>query len=306
MSGIAHAVGKVFKGIGSVVKKVWKPLAIAAAVYFTGGLAGAWALPEMFGGAAAAGGAAAGAADAFGAAEAGGFGVGDLAAAGGAAADAGEMGGVGMLSSLGGDAAAGTGALTTAGETGSVFGGAGSLSPNIAGWTGTGTGTSSAWSNALGVAKNIMGIPGVPGALGGLLQGYEQGQMMNKMLAYKEAHAPGQLNPGATSNAFGGFAHSGNTAPMAMPGGTFGQTTEGNRYTPTDPTLPGGITSSPLGSPFDPTKLQGYAAPAPGTNPGYGLPGYGMTPLQGGLGSGVLSNGPPFMEDPYQEQPPWA
>lgn len=39
MSGIVKAVGKVFSAIGSVIKKIWKPVLIAAAVYFTAGLA---------------------------------------------------------------------------------------------------------------------------------------------------------------------------------------------------------------------------------------------------------------------------
>jgi hypothetical protein len=39
MSGIFHAIGKVFSKIVSVVKKIWKPLLIAVAIYFTAGLA---------------------------------------------------------------------------------------------------------------------------------------------------------------------------------------------------------------------------------------------------------------------------
>ena len=39
MSGIAKGVKKVFKAVKKVVKKIWKPLLIATAVAFTGGLA---------------------------------------------------------------------------------------------------------------------------------------------------------------------------------------------------------------------------------------------------------------------------
>lgn len=39
MSGIFKAIGKVFNAVVSVVKAIWKPVLIAAAVYFTAGLA---------------------------------------------------------------------------------------------------------------------------------------------------------------------------------------------------------------------------------------------------------------------------
>lgn len=39
MSGVVKGVKKVFKGAVKVVKKVWKPLLVAAAIYFTAGLA---------------------------------------------------------------------------------------------------------------------------------------------------------------------------------------------------------------------------------------------------------------------------
>ena len=111
MSGVAHAIGKVFKSVVSVVKKVWKPLAVAAAVYFTGGLAGAWALP---GAAAAEGGAALGA-DAL-----AGVGTDALAAAGG---DIGAMATSG-IDALGADAAATGGMSAIAGGAGdAAFGG---------------------------------------------------------------------------------------------------------------------------------------------------------------------------------------
>jgi hypothetical protein len=39
MSGVAKGIKKVFKAVGSVIKKIWKPLMIAVAVYFTAGMA---------------------------------------------------------------------------------------------------------------------------------------------------------------------------------------------------------------------------------------------------------------------------
>lgn len=39
MSGVVKAVKKIFKKVVNVVKKIWKPLLIAAAVYFTAGVA---------------------------------------------------------------------------------------------------------------------------------------------------------------------------------------------------------------------------------------------------------------------------
>lgn len=39
MSGVFKAIGKVFSAVVGVIKKIWKPVLIAAAVYFTAGLA---------------------------------------------------------------------------------------------------------------------------------------------------------------------------------------------------------------------------------------------------------------------------
>lgn len=105
MSGVGHAIGKVFKGVVGIVKKIWKPLLIAVAIYFTAGAAAAY-----FGAASAAGGAAA-----FAGAEAGAVG----SVAGGAALGAAEVGtaaAVGAGAAEGGALAAdiGAGAATDA------------------------------------------------------------------------------------------------------------------------------------------------------------------------------------------------
>lgn len=102
MSGIAHAVKKVFKGVVGIVKKVWKPLVIAAAIYFTGGMA----LGAM--GALSAGGSVLAGAGAGLSAAAGGIGIGAGAGIGGAFA-----------------AGAGTAALEGAGAVGAGILGAG-------------------------------------------------------------------------------------------------------------------------------------------------------------------------------------
>lgn len=39
MSGVFKAIGKVFSAVVGVIKKIWKPILIAAAIYFTAGLA---------------------------------------------------------------------------------------------------------------------------------------------------------------------------------------------------------------------------------------------------------------------------
>jgi hypothetical protein len=131
MSGIAHAIGKVFHGIVNIWHKVWKPLVIAAAIYFTGGAA-----LGMMGAASAGGGLLTGAGAGISAA-AGGIGIGSgagiggafaagagtaAAAGGGAAAVAGagltvDAGAAGLTDTAATDAAIGVGADATAGST---------------------------------------------------------------------------------------------------------------------------------------------------------------------------------------------
>lgn len=95
MSGVGHAIGKVFKGVVGIIKKIWKPLLIAIAIYFTAGAAMAY-----FGAA----GAASGGAAAFAGAEAGAVG----SVAGGAAVGAAE---VGTAAAVGAGAAEGGAAI---------------------------------------------------------------------------------------------------------------------------------------------------------------------------------------------------
>jgi hypothetical protein len=47
MGGLVKGIKKVFKAVGGFVKKYWKVVAIAAAVYFTAGIALA-AMPANF------------------------------------------------------------------------------------------------------------------------------------------------------------------------------------------------------------------------------------------------------------------
>ena len=283
MSGISHAISKVVKGVVGFVKDHWKLLTIAAAVFFTGGMAlGAFG---AVGADAAAGGVAAAADVGVDAGVAGAAGVGvsagaDLGAgvaadfAGGAAADAGL--GTGVAADFGATAAgtdsavAGIGTAASSDTAGGLMDVAGSGSGNgIADAAGEGVNAgsegvtitpdtptiaqntlqvskvgitpastnismdgaapSSMWSGALDTAGKIMSIPGVPQAMGGLLQGYEQGQMLNTQLAWQEAHAPGQIAGGVPQGMFSGMGANPNLKqspiktstpkPVAAPGG---------------------------------------------------------------------------------------
>jgi hypothetical protein len=103
MSGVGHAIGKVFKGVVGIIKKIWKPLLIAVAIYFTAGAAAAY-----FG--------AAEGATAFAGAEAAVTGT-EAAVGAGAAAEAGTAAAVGAGAAEGGAAIAadiGAGAATDA------------------------------------------------------------------------------------------------------------------------------------------------------------------------------------------------
>jgi hypothetical protein len=103
MSGVGHAIGRVFKGVVGIIKKIWKPLLIAVAIYFTAGAAAAY-----FG--------AAEGATAF-AEAAGTLGTEAAVGAGAAAAEAGTAAAVGAGAAEGGAAIAadiGAGAATDA------------------------------------------------------------------------------------------------------------------------------------------------------------------------------------------------
>jgi hypothetical protein len=118
MSGAVKAVGKVFKQVGHAIKKLWqspivKAIVIAAAIYFTGGLAaGAFAEAAPAAAGVAAEGAAVGAGAAAEASFAGSLAEGALTAEGATAA--------GGVAAEGAGALAGEGAVANAMEAGAV------------------------------------------------------------------------------------------------------------------------------------------------------------------------------------------
>ena len=133
MSGVVKGVKKVFKTVGKIVKKVWKPLVIAAAVYFTAGAA-----LSYFGAAGAAG---AGAGGAFAGASAG---AGAAAGVGAGAAGAAAAATAAATTAAGAFAGAGAGAGAAAGVGAGVGGG------TLAGATASGAFTRTALRMALG------------------------------------------------------------------------------------------------------------------------------------------------------------
>lgn len=302
MSGIAKAVGKVFKSVGSFVKKYWKPILAAVAIYFTAGAALAYfGAAGAAGGAAAVGaeGAAAGAAAeggaaalGAGAADLGGAGVltAEGAAAAGVGADAAGAGilggtaaaeggsvlagtaGIGGGSVLGGTA--GIGGATVGGDllaggtaagagAGAAQAGYGSAITNGANYLGAPGAPSSLWQTSLDIAGKAMKTPGVPSLIGGMLNSYQQSAMMNAQMKYQAERAPGNIAGGA-GNAWQGFAQNKN-------------------LTPTTP-MPSNSQLPPL-TPYhlQPNQAQAPGMPGinqPGSNsanyPGYGTPGYGQ------------------------------
>lgn len=319
MSGVAHAIGKVFKGVVGIVKKIWKPLAIAAAVYFTGGLAAG-----AFAGAGAAGGAAAFAgatADAVGGAAALGdvaataaAGTGALEAAGGAGALAGDATAGAAAGGTFGDAVASNLGLDTAADTGtsiasdlgagayndaagSIAEGAPNLSPGDINATGAGqipaseaqvpgAGTSSLWDSAKGVAGGVMKNPmlmnGLLGLGSGLLNSYSQQQMLKQQEAWAEAHAPGNV-AGGMGTPFAGWKSNQNLFVTPEAGH------KGNTALAGGPNL--AITAQPA-------QAQVRPLPAPGPYyDGSGLMNYssvigGGTPYPGGTVPGASGNQP--------------
>jgi hypothetical protein len=155
------------------------------------------------------------------------------------------------------------------------------------------------WDTSLGVAKSVLGTPGVPSLIGGLLQSYSSAEQQNALMKYANERAPGQITGGA-ANAWNGFAQNKNLAPTTpMPTKT--QLPQLQPYT-----LP-------------PNQSQPPAMPGvnqPGSNsanyPGYGTPGYGQQYPPPPPGSqqalqlqtqqqGLLSQQTPFIESPYDE-----
>lgn len=311
MSHVAHTIGKVFSGIGHIVKKIWKPLAIAAAVYFTGGAA-LGAMGAMSAGGSLLGGAAAGlgaAADIGAGGILGAYGAG--AGLAGAGADALAGAGVGALETAGDagvssiGAGAGTDAVTAAmssgeGYYGGLSGGLGETGASMSDIYSSGVaaggipatgGASGLWGASLSTAKGLLGIPGIGQGIMGLIGGYQQAQMFNKGLAWQEAHAPGQI-AGGVKNAFGGFDLPSNLqqTPTGAPAGSAPRSPMAT-YNP-----PGG-TPLPMPAPaYTPGMNDPYATTA--MYPGYGLPGYGVQGMnqQPGL---LAPHMIPFMESPY-------
>lgn len=338
MSGIGHAISKVFSGAVGVIKKIWKPLVIAAAIYFTGGAAlGAMgalgAGGSVLGGAAAGLGAAAdiGAGGIMGSLAAGagtaaaGVGAGALAAGAGAAAA--DLGGAGVLTADAASAAGLGGAAATGGSVlgaDSVLGGTAGLAgggASTAAAMGGGMTASSLWDNSLGVAKSVLGTPGVPSLISGVAQGLMASNLQNAQMKWAEQHAPGQV-AGGTGGAWG--------APGSFPAN--------KNLTPQQPTP----TTTKLPQPVPYTQAaqqvplyQVGAQPMPGTNEpgpytkiggqwqGYGTPGFGQQyppgtqpgapyppttlaqqQMQPGMQPGLLGGGSeqmPFIESPYDE-----
>ena len=155
---------------------------------------------------------------------------------------------------------------------------------------------SSLWDQSLGIAGKIMTTPGAPSLLAGVLNGYEQGKMIDAQQKWAEAHAPGQVAGGA-AGAWNGMAMNQNLKP--------------NTPMPTAAKLP-------ALSPYQQPSPQMPQVPMPGADqpgsnsaryPGYGTPGYGqqapsyppsiMAPQQG-QDDGLLSQ-TPFIDSPYDQ-----
>jgi hypothetical protein len=166
MSGVIKSVKKVFKKVVEVVKKIWKPVLIAAAVYFTAGLAlSAFAPTAGF------------------AASMPLFASGGIAGTG---IGAGAVAGTGIFSQaavalgVGGGLTAGAiGAGTTAAELAAVYGsstaigamgGAGMISPGVASGAqatiAANAGAITAGTGAAGAAANVAAMGGVAPAAG--------------------------------------------------------------------------------------------------------------------------------------------
>lgn len=167
MSGVAKAVGKVFKGVVGIVKKIWKPLLIAVAIYFTAGAA----LGAM--GAMAAGGSAVAGAGAGIGAAAGGIGIGTGAGITGAFAAGGAMAaGAAGAAAAGGALAAGAAGAAEAGGAAAAAGGVGAADLAGAGVlteeAATAAGLGSAYGGAAGAAGSVLGADSVLAGTSGL------------------------------------------------------------------------------------------------------------------------------------------
>jgi hypothetical protein len=231
---------------------------------------------------------------------------------GGAAAGGSVLGADSVLGGTAGLAGGEAGGLAVAGAGAGADAGYGSAITNGANYLGGPAAPgapSSLWDTSLGVAKSVLGTPGVPSLIGGVAQGLMAGNLQNAQMKWQEAHAPGQIAGGA-GNAWGGFAQNKNLTPTTP--------------MPTNTQLP------PL-TPYHAQANQAQAPAMPGVNqlgsnsanyPGYGTPGYGQQfpPGTGPYGTqplaavqpgmmpqdqyqqqGLLSQQTPFIESPYDE-----
>lgn len=179
MSGVIKAVKRVFKAVVKVVKKVWKPLLIAAAIYFTAGLALS-AMPATA---------------SFAAAMPGFAGGGIL----GAGIGAGATAGTGIFTHL-----ASTLGLSTLGSAGGLVGGALAHGTTVAALTGAGV---SAGAVATGAAE---------AGAAGLISGQAAAVAGNTASAL--VAGSGEAGGGATATGALGAAGSGAAAPTTMLG----------------------------------------------------------------------------------------
>jgi len=158
MSKIVKGVKKVFKTVAKVVKKVWKPLAIAAAVYFTAGLAASAFAPASAAISTSAAASTGVLASGAGAAAAGGGSI--LAGAGGI------FGATGVASAAGaGAAVAGSGVLTAGALAAGASAAAPAIMPGI--FTKMATAVANAGKAVVGVGKNVLGLGGTGTAASG-------------------------------------------------------------------------------------------------------------------------------------------
>lgn len=317
MSGVGHAIGKVFKGVAGIIKKIWKPLLIAVAVYFTAGAALAY-----FGAAGAAGGAAA-----LGAEEAGTIGA--AAAVGGEGAGVAAGIGSAAAAEAGADAAAGIGGATAGEAAGAAAGGFGAdaatgavadlgsgagIAGDIGGELGTDVGTEVAEGGAAGGQGILGGNIGdltAPTAAGGspsLAMGAgtpgEPSSWWDASLhtAGKVLGTPGvsQLLGSGINAYMQGQMYNQNLQWMAAhaPGQIAGGVPKGvfSGYAGTSPNVAGENVAAHGRVPTVNTQPQQFAANTPGVGgittdprnlpgmsptqqyPGYGTPGYGQQP----------------------------
>ncbi|MGH7106183.1 MAG: hypothetical protein ACREFT_06715 [Acetobacteraceae bacterium] len=299
MSGVFHAIGKVFKGIVGVIKKIWKPVLIAVAVYFTAGLA-LYAMPAT---------------SAFGGSM---LGITSAASAGGGAAVAGS----GALSSTAaGLGMAGGGTAATAGAAGAGAAGAAATLPavtvsasSLAGTAGTtaALGTAAAAGGAtaaeLGTtapaatAPINVAPPGPPSMLAraghdwskmGLADKFLVASTLTKGVAGFLSPSAAQLHQinssfvgsfyGTNANGSGAAAPSGQLIPPDL--GKSGGAAPARAQTPAAPGSTGGAAPTAAPNPYAPGSEYGNSS-----GPTY-VPGVGYMPSSGAAPGDTLMPG---------------